>query len=148
MIAAAVADQRSRVSQSSVRAKIAEILARQGRQTFFSDRAPRTTYPTPSQSTSRPVETLCAPSRREAPLVARGRLEQRGVMRSCAPHTLLIRAPQESLPLLLTAENCVRSPATRLTTRYGVSRIMRARRSGTGLTVVFPTTEEAEEGES
>src|SRR5512139_3161374 len=68
LIAAAVADQRSRVPESSVRAKIAEILARQGGQTFFSERTPPTTYRTPSQSTSRALKTRLAPSRTEAPL--------------------------------------------------------------------------------
>jgi hypothetical protein len=38
LIAAAVADQRSRVPQHPVRSKIAEILARQARQTVFFDR--------------------------------------------------------------------------------------------------------------
>jgi hypothetical protein len=118
LIAAAVADQRSRVPQSSVRTKIAEVLAPRGRQTFFSDCTPPATYRTLSQPTSRALQTRRAAGPTEAPLLARGRLEQPGVTRSCAPHTSLLRAPQESLPLLLTARNCLRSPVIRSTTRF------------------------------
>jgi hypothetical protein len=106
LIAAAVADQRSRVPQSSVRAKIAEILARQGRQTLLSDRTSPTTCRSPSQSTSRPLKTRLAPSRAEAPLFAGARLDQLRVTRSCAPHTLLIRAPQESLDVYRGRDAC------------------------------------------
>ena len=152
MIAVAVADQRSRVPQNSVRSKITEILARQGRPAFFSDRAPPATYRTTSQPTSCPRKTRAVPSRRETPLVARGSFEQFGVMRSSAPHTLLIRAPQESRPLLLTAENCVRSPAIRLATRFARGTEVTAGneflRKGDEETVVFRTTEPAKEGES
>jgi hypothetical protein len=117
LIAAAVADQRSRVPQAPARAEIDEVSARQGRQTLFSDRTFPTTRRSPSQSKSRPLKTRLAPSWREAPLLARGRLEQPGVTRSCAPHTVFIHAPGESLPLLLMAERCSRSPAIRSTAR-------------------------------
>jgi hypothetical protein len=118
LIAAAVADQRSRVPQHPVRSKIAEILARQGRQTFFFDRPPRITCRSLSHATWCSLKTGCAPSRTEAPFLARGRLDQLNVKRLCTLCTLLMRAPRESLPLLLTAETCLCSPAIRLTTRF------------------------------
>jgi hypothetical protein len=106
LIAAAVADQGSRVPQSSVRAEIAEILGRQGRQTFFSDRALRTTCPTPPLSISLPCKTRLAPSRRAAPLLDRGSFAQLGVTRSCAPHTFLILAPHVSRHVDRDAHSC------------------------------------------
>ena len=106
MIAAAVADQRSGVPQSSVRSKIAEILARQGRQTFFSKRTLPTAYRSPSQSTSPALKTRLAPCRTETPLLARGRLEQLDVTRFHAPHTVLIRAPRGLLHVFRGADSC------------------------------------------
>ena len=94
MIAAAVADQRSGVPQSSVRSEIPKILARQGRQTFFSERTLPTTYRSPSQSTSRALKTRLAPCRTEMPLLARGRLEQLDVTRFHSPRIVLIRTPR------------------------------------------------------
>jgi len=106
LIAAAVADQRSGVPQSSVRSKIAEILARQGRQTFFSERTLPTTYRSPSQSTSRALKTRLAPSRTEASLLTRGRVEQLYVTRFHAPHAVLIGAPRGSLHVFRGVDSC------------------------------------------
>jgi hypothetical protein len=188
LIAAAVADQRSRVPKSPVRTKIAEILARQRRHTFFLYRAPPTTCRSPVQSTSGTLKTRLAPSPTEAPLLARGRLEQLGVTRSCAPHTLLSRAPQESLHVYRGADSCSschecpisqetrqrlnsslrgpslsrlrlaarRAPVDRELTEMfraplplaSIPKGRRLKKSGNEETVVFPTTEETEEGES
>jgi hypothetical protein len=106
LIAATVADQRSRVPQSPVRSKIAKISAPQGRQIFFSDRLVPTTHRTPSQSTSRAPKTRLASSRIEVPPFNRERSEQLHVTRFHAPHTAIILAPRESLHLFRGADSC------------------------------------------
>lgn len=86
MIAAAVADQRSRVPQNSVRSKIVEILASQGRQAFLAKSAPPTTYRSSLRKSPGKLKAPIDPAPQQEPLSAQEARQDLHSTDSCVPY--------------------------------------------------------------